>query len=133
MITPLKLKLPSSVSLPVTINVPWPVGSPGPSVRSPSTKVNTPSGLLAPIPAVLARAAAPLVKYRPWLIAACFIPSLPYKKVLALATFLRMMECCRCQEPSDRLASHSDHCRYNYFRPHYTHRLRCWSRCNQDY
>src|SRR6185503_6190003 len=89
MITPLKLKFPFRVSLPVTINVPCPVGLPGPSVRSPSTNVNTPSGLFPPRPAVRAIADAPLVKYRPWLMADCFIPSSPYRNSLAMATLLR--------------------------------------------
>src|SRR6185503_5420167 len=91
MITPFQLKFPSRVRLPVTIRVPCPVGLPGPSVRSPSTNVNTPSGLLAPRPALLAMAAAPLPKYRPWLMAACFIHSLPYKNNLALATSFRKL------------------------------------------
>src|SRR5689334_20485985 len=86
MITPLKLKFPLRVRLPVTIRVPCPVGLPGPRTRSPSTKVRTPSGLLAPRPAELLMASVPLVKYRPWLMAEFFIPSEPSRNDLALVT-----------------------------------------------
>src|SRR5689334_1277630 len=86
MITPFQLKFPLRVRLPVTIKVPCPVGLPGPSVKSPSTNVSTPSVLLAPRPAALLVAAAAVVKYRPWLIAEFIIPSLPYKNSLAVDT-----------------------------------------------
>src|ERR1043165_5397524 len=91
MITPSKLKFPSRVSVPVTIRVPRPVGDPALSVRSPLTNVSTPSGLLAPRPAVLARADAAESKYLPWFLAAFSIPSVPYKNSLTFLTDLRKL------------------------------------------